>query len=133
MALWPKSSPAVLSLLEKVFSDIDTDKAMSILEDARIDSVYQTLPLKDIKRRTKACGSGGTIDGIFWDCYAVHDLNAKFKNCVVTATNEDGARIQMNNYLAYCKLEPMDYTLFIGEGSQFAMNNHRYKLMREIN
>ena len=130
-ALWPRSTPAELSLLTKIFSNIQGDKAGGILEDARIDSKYQSLPLKDIKRRAMACGFTGSLSGRYIDCWAVHYKTAKFKLCAVLAQTAEGAKVQMEKYLTKCRVEPTDYTIFAGNGddTRLAMSDYRMKIL----
>ena len=130
--LWPKASPAELGLLEKVFSNTDSYKAISILEDARIDSKYASLPLKDIKRRVIAGGTAGTLNGYYTDCWAAHQETAKFKFCTVLAQNDEGAKVQMEKYIGhYLKLELSEYVIFVGNGdkTRLALNDFRMKIL----
>ena len=111
--LFPKSSPVQLATLERIFSNIDTDKALDILEEAFIDHRFQTLPTPDLKRRAKACGLTGGMSGGYIDCWAV-DVNGKYKMCSVLATNPEGAKVQMEKYLTnVCNVEPSFYTIFV--------------------
>ena len=110
-ALWPKSSPTEIELLMKLFSNVPNDKAEKILEDARLDCQYQSLPLKDIKRRATASGLTGYTNGTYIDVWAV-DIKGKFKLCSCLAQNDEGARVQMGKYLMKHNFDPTNYTLF---------------------
>jgi hypothetical protein len=130
--LWPKASPAELGLLEKVFSDIDGQKAISILEDARIACRYQTIPFPDLKRRVTGCGSAGALNGYYTDCWAVHNQTAKFKFCAVLAQNSEGAKVQMEKYIGhYLKLELSEYVIFVGntDKTKLALDDYRMKIL----
>jgi hypothetical protein len=117
--LWPRSTPAEISLLTKIFSNTTAERASSILEEARIDSQYQTLPLKDIKRRAGACGSTGNLSGRFIDCWAV-DTNGKYKMCAVLASTSEGAKVQMEKYLqSRCNVDPSFYTIIVEDFKAF--------------
>lgn len=115
--LWPKATDIDFELLGKVLADVPEDRAKSILEDARIDSKYNAVPLKDIKSRVRSCG-GNSSAGAYIECWAVHQVTKKFYNCCVLAQTDEGARMMMISYLQHrCRVEPTDYTLFIGKES----------------
>ena len=109
--LWPRSTPAEIELLTKIFSNTHGDKAEKILEDARLDCKYQSLPLKDIKRRATASGLTGYTKGTYIDVWAV-DINGKYKMCACLAQNDEGAKVQMGKYLLKYNIDPTGYTLF---------------------
>jgi len=116
--LWPKSTPAELSLLTKIFSNLDGQRAIDILEDARINSRYATIPFKEIQRRARVLCSKSGLSGSYIECWAVHQETKKFYNCCVLAQTDEGARMMMISYLQHrCHVEPTDYTLFIGKES----------------
>jgi hypothetical protein len=117
--LWPRSTPAELSLLTKIFSHLDGKKAIAILEAARIDSKYATIPFKAIKDRARVMGGGTGRIGSYIECWAVHYQSGYTYNCMVLATNDEGAKCMMEKYLTNrCRVEPSWYTLFVGENSQ---------------
>jgi hypothetical protein len=115
-----------------MFSNTSSDKATEMLEDARIDSQYQTIPFKDIKRRIAACGSTGGINGYYTDCRAVHWKTGRALMVSVLAQNEDGALRQMQKYIGvWLKFELSDFTLFIGNGdkTRLAYNDCRMRIL----
>jgi len=127
--LWPRITDIEIKLLNDIFQNVMVQKAIQIMEDARIDSQYASIPFKAIKQRVGNMAGGGKINGLLYDCWAVNDLNGKHKNCVVTARNEEGARYEMNKFLTGCKLEPTQYTLFFGADAQMKMNQYRYSIL----
>jgi hypothetical protein len=76
-----------------------------------MDCQYQSLPLKDIKRRALSCGLTGYTSGRYIDVWAV-DIHKKFKMCACLAQNDEGARVQMGKYLKKHNFDPTNYTLF---------------------
>jgi hypothetical protein len=100
-----------MSLVVKLFSDVPDEKVISVLEDARADCQYQSLPIKDIKRRATASGLTGYTNGRYIDAWAV-DLNGKYKMCSCLAQNDEGAKVQMGKYLTKHNIDPTGYTLF---------------------
>jgi hypothetical protein len=117
----------------KIFSNLPGPKAIGILEDARIGSQYQSLPLKDIKQRTVACGCTGQLNGSYIECWAVHQITKKFKNCCVLAQNNEGAKSMMEKYLVNrCHVEPEGYVLFIGVESHQAFWDYRYNNIEPV-
>ena len=116
--LWPRSTPAEIELLTKLFSNIPNEKASRILEEARLDCQYQSLPLKDIKRRATASGLTGYTNGQYIDVWAV-DLKGKPRLCSCLAQNDEGAKVQMGKYLMKHNIDPTGYVLFIDHASMW--------------
>lgn len=128
--LWPKATDIDFDLLDKVLANTPEDQTKSILEDARIDNKYNTVPLKYIKERVAGLRSAGSASG-YIDCWAVHPDTAKFKNCMVLASNNEGANVQMQKWLEYrCHVEPTEWVIFVDDHQAFA--NYRVKILREI-
>ena len=123
--LWPKSTPDQIALLTKTFSNVDTEKALGILDDAKRASRYQAIPFPDIEARTKKSGfTDGASDYI--ECWAVHQETKKFKTCCVLAQTAEGAKTMMKSYLRHrCRVEPLDYVLFIGKENFKAFWDYR--------
>lgn len=105
-------------------------KIIDVLESARADSRYNTIPFTDIKKRVRSCGSTGGLNGQYYDCWAVHQQTARFKFCAVLANGIEGAKVQMEKYIGYyLNLELSAYVLFVGKESQLAMSDYRMKLL----
>lgn len=116
-----------MSLLTKLFSNTSNEKAVTILEDARMDCQYQTIPLKDIKRRATSSGLTGGINGRYIQAWAVHQKTARPCECMVLASNNEGAAVQMRKYLANkCRVNPDEYAVFVGETS--CVDKHKYRM-----
>jgi len=121
--LWPKASDAEVELAAKLLRNIKDARAIRILEQARIDCKYATIPLKDIKARARAHGSNPGCSYV--DCVAVNKDTGKLYECSVAAENEQAAGHLMRKYLKnVCKVEPAEYTLFIGTNP---VQVHRYR------
>ena len=117
--LWPKSTAAELSLLTKVFSNVDSSRAMDILEEARIDSQYQSLPLKNINAKARDAKKRKTA-GNYIECWAVHKETGKFKTAWVMASDDYGAKVMMAKRLkTVCEVEPTDYIIVVGSNAAF--------------
>lgn len=123
--LWPKATEVDFELLAKVLARVPEDKAKSILEDARIESKYNAIPLKDIKARVRKTGSGDSV-GNYIDCWAVHQDTKKFKECCVRANDRYGATVMMQQWLKNrCRVEPTDYAIFVGKENFRTFFNYR--------
>ena len=126
--LWPKANEYEIELLGKIFAGMEESKAISILEDAKIDAKYQALPLKDIKARARSCGVRNALSGEYFDCGAVHSITGKHKICMVLAQDEYGANVQMRKYLGeFCKLIASDYIIFVENVA--GMHDCRFKIL----
>ena len=126
-SLWPKATDAEIGLLKRIFDGVEENKAIEILQDARIDSKYATIPFKAIKHRSRVLCGKSRLNGSYIECWAVHHGTGKTFVCMVLARNDEGAKVMMDRYLAaWCKVEPSLYTVFIGEGSQ--QNALKYRL-----
>lgn len=130
--LWPKATDAEIGLVGKLFKDIPEDKAIEIMDDARMGSRYTSVPFPEMKKRVRQITGHSKINGFFFDCWAVNELTGKFKNQVVTAMDEFGARTEINKYLEQYGHHPVNFTLFIGEEAQIQMNTRRFKILQEI-
>ncbi len=123
--LWPKATDIEIGLLTKIFKDIPEDTAISIIEDARLASRFNSPPFPDIKKRASKIKINN-LNGSYIDCWAVHKDTKKFKECAVLATDNYGAGVMMQKYLRHrCNVEPTDYVLFVGKDSFRAFFNFR--------
>lgn len=130
--LWPKATDVELELLSKIFKGVAEDKAISILEDARIDCKYNRIPLSDIKERANRVQKDSGMTGSHIDCWAVHQQTGRYYECVVVANDEYGAKTQMQKYLKeVCNVEPSMYAIFVGEEQNFAMHQYRHEILDE--
>jgi len=124
-SLWPKATDAEIGLLKRIFDGADETKAIKILEEARIDSKYATIPFRHIKEKATHAASSGKAGG-YIECWAVHQETKKFKNCCVLAQTNEGAQTMMVSYLRHrCHVEPTEYVLFIGAESHQAFWDYR--------
>jgi len=128
-SLWPRATEAEIGLLKRIFDGADESRAIQILEDARIGSKYASIPFNAIKDKAKVLCNKSSLNGAYIECWAVNCNNDKTYNCMVLATNDAGAKVMMEKYLfGVCRVEPSEYTLFVGEGSQ--QNALRYRVNR---
>lgn len=124
--LWPKATDVEIGLLARIFEGVRESKAIDILEEARIDCQYAAIPFKAIKAKTGNLATRRDINGRYIECMAVHYQTGKSKDCMVLAQNDIIAKGQMEKYLRdICKVSPVDYVLFIGEGSRQAALKYR--------
>ena len=123
--LWPKASDVEFDLLAKILVGVPEDQAKGLLEEARIDSKYNSIPLKAIKAAAaKVKSSGKASDYI--DCWAVHYETKKYKECCVLASDNYGATVMMQQYLKNrCHVEPTDYVIFVGKENFKAFWDYR--------
>lgn len=128
--LWPQSTTDQISLAVTLFSDVPDHSIVNVLEKARKASKYHAIPYADIEARLRACGTTGGLHGSYYDCWAVHQVTARFKFCAVLAQSIEGAKVQMEKYIGYyLNLELSAYVLFVGKESQLAMSDYRMKLL----
>lgn len=127
---WPKAVGSELGLLRKILKNHTLQTAKTILEDAKMGHPYSTLPISDIgkllkKHRVQKVGDD-------YHCWALGE-GAKYYECVVTATNPDGAKVQMCKYLdQVCRKEPTDYILFIGRESYPSFFASQIEIIRSM-
>ena len=135
---WPKANGFECGLLGKRMKHMFLDDAKSILEEAKMESSYQTLPMKDIAKRLRAYKPKRT--GQMIDCYALEQETGKYFEVVCLANSNDGARVEMAKWLrgenhtdeyGYKKWEydPTDYIIFTDHLS-FSMA--RYEILRKL-
>ena len=131
---WPKAKPFELGLLKKITSKLDFESVKGILEDARVESNYSTLPLKAVKEKLtnlqKRCRLNG---GSWYDCYALHIETAKSYECMVMAASDLGAREQFIKYLLRYGIDPIDHDLYIGEENRNQFLKDRFGILAKLN
>ncbi len=124
--LWPKANEDEIQLLNRILDGIPEDQAVKLLEDARAESAYSTIPFKGIKAKSVKIDTHIRLSGTYIECWAVHKDTKKYKNCCVLANDNYGANVMMAKYLKNrCNVEPTDYVIFVGKDNFRAFFNYR--------
>ena len=107
-------------------------EAIELLEDARVESKYSTIPFQAIKAKVGSKAKSGGMYGEHYDCWAVHMNTGKKIECVVVANSGEGAKEQMQKYLRIiCDVDPSIYALFIGKENNLAFHRYRSSVLNQ--
>lgn len=128
---WPKTSPAELGLLRKIVGPMSFYGAKEVLERARIDSKYMTLPIKEISKHVKVWKSKPIGEQI--TCCALERETGKSYECVVLAQSSEGAKVGMAKYLTRYNLDPTDFIIYVGEENFDSFFFERHRIRCELN
>ena len=135
---WPKANGFECGLLGKRMKHLFLDDAKVILEEAKMESSYQTLPMKDIAKRLRAYKPKQTGQKI--TCYALDQESAGYIEAVCLANSEEGARVEMAKFLRgenhmdefghkKWELDPTDYIIFTDFNSFF---DAKHEILRKL-
>jgi hypothetical protein len=136
--LWPKANGQECGLLSKRMKHLFLDDAKAILEEAKMESSYQTLPLKDISRRLRAYKPKQTGQRI--TCYALKQETGEDLEAVCLANSNEGARVEMAKYIRgdnhidefghkKWEYDPTDYVIFTDHSTFF---HARHEILRKL-
>jgi hypothetical protein len=121
---WPKSSATELGLLRKIIKSLPLHDAKNILEDVRLSTKFQTLPLPQINRKIKSFKPKTMGHEI--PCWGLDLDTGKVQQCIVVAQSDTGAKEQFAKYLIQYNLDPTNFVIYVGEESfeQFFEDRH---------
>jgi hypothetical protein len=124
---FPKTAQSEFRLLRKVVGGMPFKDAKELIEQAKLDTKYLTLPIQAINKAVK--GHRQPRLGEYHPCWAlkIDGDGSKWEECMVLAQSNDGAKVEFAKYLAYNKLDATDYMLYIGQESFDAFFNERHE------
>lgn len=131
--LWKNANEAELGLFKKLVSELDYDSVKDIVESVKLDSKYQTFPLKELNSKIKSFKKSSKIKGDYYDCYGLHRDTGQSLIVAVLARSPEGAKEQFNKYLLEYGRNPVDYIVYVGQENWDLFFEARHQLLCENN